>query len=304
MPIVPFTPPVSVTPAGGFDYVTVDAVNRRVYAAHGGASTLLVVDADTGKVIGQVKVGAMAGLAIDPASGHVFTGDGDDKALSEVDPVSLTEVHRVAVDGLVDAIAYDPTLSRIYGDEDNGTRIFVIDAKTFKQIGTIALPGHKPEYLQINPATHEIYQNIATLSEVVVIDPKTMSVSRTIPTPEITNNHPLQYDPVFDQLLVGGSNGKLSVYTSAGKLLHTIDVPNRMDQCDLDRNSHLLACAGSGKITLIKNDGTNAPTIVGQIDVDPGMHTLAIDPKTGYIWAVWGSRSGGGAFVQGFVYRP
>ena len=35
----------------GFDYVTIDAVNRRVYAAHGGSGRLLVADADTGKVI-------------------------------------------------------------------------------------------------------------------------------------------------------------------------------------------------------------------------------------------------------------
>jgi hypothetical protein len=31
------------------------------------------------------------------------------------------------------------------------------------------------------------------------------------------------------------------------------------------------------------------------------MHTLAIDPKTGRIWTVWGTPSGD--FVQGFIYR-
>lgn len=303
--IVPMAPPVAVPGSGGFDYVTVDPVNERVYAAHGGASLLLVVNATTGAIIGTVKVGPMAGSAPDLVTGHVFTGDGDANAISEVDPVALTEVNRVSVDGHVDAIAYDPGNGRIYGDEDDGTRIFVIDSKTFKQIGTVMLPGHKPEYIQINPTTHEIYQNIDTLSEIAVIDPTTLTVTRTIPTPEIVHNHPLQYDPAFDELLVGGLNGKLSVYTSAGKHLSTIDMPvKRVDQCDLDHQTHLMACAGDGKIVLISNDGTNPPKVVGQIEVAPGIHTVAIDPKTGTIWGVWGDRATGKAFIQAFTYTP
>lgn len=301
MPIVPAAPPQPVPIYSGFDYVSVDAVNRRVYAAHGASRSLLIVDADTGRVLGQVRVGPMAGVAVDPASGHVFTGNGIGRSLSEVDPVEMKELRSVDVDGPVDAIAYDPSLHRIYADEDDGTRVFVIDSKTFKQVGTIELPGHKPEYLAINPKTHEIYQNIANLSEIVVIDPKTLKVSRTIKTPEIESNHPLQYDSGFDQILVGGSNGKLSVYSSAGTLLHTIDIPARIDQCNLDEQSHLLACAGSGKITLIKNDGKTAPTIVGQIDVASGMHTLAIDPKSGDIFAVWAAKDGD--FIQRFSVK-
>jgi D-alanyl-D-alanine carboxypeptidase len=53
MPIVPIAPPMPVPMHGGFDDVTVDAAHRRVYAAHTGASALLIVDADTGKVLYQ-----------------------------------------------------------------------------------------------------------------------------------------------------------------------------------------------------------------------------------------------------------
>ena len=135
----------------------------------------------------------MHGVAFDPESGHVFTGGGDN-VVSEVDPVALKVVNHVDVGGSVDAIAYDPSNGRIYADEDDGARVWVVDAKTFKVIKTIAIPGHKPEYLAINPKTHEVYQNIDSESEIAVIDPKTMTVSRTIPTPEIKHNHPLQYD--------------------------------------------------------------------------------------------------------------
>jgi len=287
---------------GGFDYVTVDVQRRRVYAAHGGARSLMIVDADSGKVLGQVRVGPMAGVAVDAQSGHVYTGNGLERSISEVDPVAMKELRSVDVDGPVDAIAYDAGSGRIFADEGDGTRVFVIDAKTFKQIGTIALPGHKPEYLDISNDKHELYQNIDDLSEVAVVDAGTLNVKRIIKTPELTHNHPLQYDPAFDQILTAGSNGVLSVYTSAGRLLHKITIPEHVDQCSLDKQRHLLACAAGGKITLIKNDGTSVPQIVGQIDVARGMHTLAVDPKTGNIWAVWATQDGD--FVQQFTAAP
>jgi len=302
MPLLPVAPPVAVPGGAGFDYVTVDAARRRVYAAHGAASSLLIVDADTGAVLKQVTVGRMAGVAVNDATGDVYTGDGDDQAVSEVDPVAGVVVHRVAVDGHVDAIAYDPDLGRIYADEDDGNRIFVIDSKTFKQIGVVALPGHHPEYLAIDPKTHEIYQNIASDNEFVVVDPTSLKVTRTVATPELTNNHPLQYDAGYGHILTGGS-GKISVYTPAGVLLSTLDVPARFDQCSLDQGSHVLACAGGGKVALISTNAAGHATLLAEADGPKGNHTIGIDAKTGAVWTPYGTR-GGDAFIIRYRQSP
>jgi DNA-binding beta-propeller fold protein YncE len=304
MPIVPVIVAQPVSPGGGFDYVTVDSQRGRVYAAHGGGDGLLVADADTGNVLGIIKVGDMAGVAVDQATGHVFTGNGDSKSVSEVDPSTMTILRTVPVDGPVDAIAYDPDLGRIYADEDNGTRIFVIDAKTFKHIATVALPGHKPEYIQVDPQTHDVYQNIASDSEIAVINSKSLKVSRLIKTPEITNNHPLQYDAAHHALLVAGENNVLSVYDRSGKLLHKVAYPGKVDQCSWEPSRGWLACAGGGAIVLYSFDGTSEPKLLDNHPVNPGIHTLAIDPKTGTIWGVWGSRTNSDAFIQGFTYKP
>jgi DNA-binding beta-propeller fold protein YncE len=304
MPIVPVTQAQPVNPGGGFDYVTVDAARRRVYAAHGGGGGLLVADADTGDVLGIVNVGDMAGVAVDPATGHVFTGNGDNRSVSEVDPEAMKILRSVALDGPVDAIAYDAELGRIYADEDNGTRIFVIDAKTFKQIATVTLPGHKPEYIQVDPQTHDVYQNIATDSEIAVVDPKTFKVKRIIKTPELTNNHPLQYDAEHRVLIAAGENNALAVYDRAGKLLYKVDYPGHVDQCSWEPSRGWLACAGGG-IALFSFDGASAPKLLENHPVAPGVHTTAIDPATGTIWVVWGEKgSTTGAFIQGFTYKP
>ena len=299
--LTPVAPPQAVPVYSGFDYVTVDAQRRRVYAAHTGARALLIVDADSGTIVGQVRTGPMHGVAVDPASGHVFTGNGTDDTLAEVDPVALKVLRTVAVPGAVDAIAYDPATRRIYADEDDGTRVFVVDAATFTLLKTIAIPGHKPEYLAVNPRTHEVYQNISDLAEVAVIDPGTLTVTRTFPMPDLRSTHPLQFDPALDQIVVGGANGILAAYRPDGTPLGQVATP-RFDQCDLDPTQHVLACAGDGGVTRIALTPGGAPRILDTTPVAAGIHTDAIDPVTHDVWAVWSSRDGSGDYVQRF--RP
>ncbi len=302
MPLTAVAPPQPVPIFSGFDYVTVDPVRRRVYAAHTASQALLVVDADTGKVLGQVRVGPMHGVAVDPATGHVFTGNGTDRSVSEVDPETLKVLRTADVAGEVDAIAFDPGNGRIYADEDNGTHVYVVDSATMKSIGTIDLPGHKPEYLAVDPKTHAVFQNITDLNEVAVIDPTTLEVARTFPTPAVTANHPLQYDAAYGHILVGGTNGTIAAYDTTGKLVGTVAIQPRVDQCSLDQTSHELACAGSGVLSVVRDMPSSAPVAVASTAVAKGAHTVGYDAKAGNAWIVWAEPAGD--FVQSFKPAP
>ncbi len=302
MPLIAVAPPQPVPIYSGFDYVTVDAQRRRIYAAHTASEALTIVDADTGKVLGQVRVGPMHGVAVDPATGHVFTGNGTDQSVAEIDPVAMKVLHTADVPGNVDAIAFDPGNGHIYADEDDGTHMYVVDAASMKSVGTIDLPGHKPEYLTVDPTTHEVYQNITDLTEIAVIDPVSLKVTRTIPTPEIKGNHPLQFDAAYGHLLVGGQNGTIAVYTTMGKLVGTVAIQDRVDQCSLDAAAHELACAGSGMLSVVRDLPAGAPVLVGQATVARGAHTVGFDQKTEQAWIVWAQADGD--FVQGFKLAP
>lgn len=304
MPLVALAPPIPVPLAGGFDYVTVDAARQRVYAAHTGAKALLIVDSKSGAVLGQVPVGPMHGVAVDPATGHVYTGNGDDRSISEVDPVAMKVLRTTNVSGPVDALVFDPTNGRIYGDEDDGTTLFVVDSKTMKLVKTIVLPGHKPEYLAIDPVTHAVYQNISDLAEVATIDPNTLAVTSVFKTSELTNNHPLQYDAAFHEIVVGGANGVMSVYATDGKKKFETSLGKRFDQCTLDQSTHVLACAGSGGLTAIQIAADVAPKIIATVAVDPGVHTVGIDAVTHDMWVVWATgKVDGSQFVRDFTLQ-
>jgi DNA-binding beta-propeller fold protein YncE len=302
MHLVPAAPPAHVQMLSGFDYVTVDAARRRVYAAHTGSGALLVISADTGDVVGQVEVGPMHGSAIDPDTGHVYTGDGEGRGVSEVDPVALTELRKADTDGNVDAIALDPSLHRVYADEDDGTHVFVVDTATMKETASIPIPGHKPEYLAVDPETHELYQNIANLSEIAVISPATLTVSRVIPTPDIVNNHPLVYDSAYHVLVVGGKNGTLESFSRDGKRLGSAAVPQAFDQCDLNRQTHMIACAGSDRVVVVSLAADGTLTAVASLAVADDVHTVAFDPATDSVWIVWSAADGD--FVQRLNLTP
>ena len=302
MPIVPAFPPQKVIIESGFDYLGADVDRRRIYAAHSGSGALAVVNADTGAVLGQVDVGLLHGVAIDPDNGHVYTGDSEVRTVNDIDPVGMKVVSSVAVPGLIDATLYDAKYHHIYADEDDGTRIFVVDSRTMKLVGTVSLPGHKPEYLAIDPRTHRLYQNIANLSEFVVIDPETLRVVQTVKTPEIVSNHGFALDGERGHLYIAGRNGVLSVYDLNGTHVASVPFGRRSDQCAIDAVRHNIGCAGDGFITIFHDGGPRGVSLIGARQVDPDVHTLTFDTKTGFVWAAWAGKDGD--FVQGFKLAP
>lgn len=296
MPTFVALPPHAVPIVSRFDYVTIDPARRRVYAAHTGSQTLLIADERTGAVLGQVDVGPMHGVAVDPADGMVYTGDGTDQTISKVDPVAMKIVAQVNVPGNVDGIAYDPQLHRLYADQDGTDHIFVVDTRTMKLAGTVTLPSSDPEAIAIDPKTHAVYQNLNDSDSIAVIDPKTFKVVRTIKTPSLQHNHPLVFSAAFGELVAGGKNGIMSVYTPDGRHIADGTVQPDIDQCSISESGDLEACAGKGIVTLVHLAKDAAPRVIASFAGPPETHTVGIDVSHHEVWIVYPSDKGD--FIQ------
>jgi DNA-binding beta-propeller fold protein YncE len=303
MPIAIAAPPQRVQVYSGFDYVTIDESRHRVYAAHTASKRLLIVDALTGKVAAQVDVGPMHGVAVDPATGIVFTGDGTDQALSKVDPSSGKVVSHVDVPGDIDAIAYDPSRRRIYADQDGGGSVYVIDGATMKLVGTITMPADDLESPAVDPSTGVLYQNLANGGGFAVIDPASMKVTKVVKTPQLTDNHPLVFAAAANQVIVGGTNGVLSAYAPDGTHVGDVQVQPRIDQCSTGSIGKLVVCAGRGIVTVIATQQGAAPRLVGRIDTGhQGLHTVGIDEASNDVWVVYSDPRGD--WVQRLKWTP
>jgi len=301
MPIAVAAPPENVPVFSGFDYVTVDQARHRAYAAHTASKRLLIVDTTTGKVSGQVDVGPMHGVVVDPSTGMVFTGNGTDQSVSKVDPVAMTVVSSVDVPGDVDAMAYDPGLHRIYADQDNGGHVYVIDSTTMKQIATITMPSEDLESPSIDPRSHVFYQNLADKGAYAVVDPQTLKVVNVVKTPQLHDNHPLVFAQGPRVVLVGGKNALLSAYSPDGQHLGDATVQADIDQCSTGAAGDAVACAGNGVITVVKMEG-KTPVVVGKLDTGKDIKTVGIDESTGDLWVVWSDATGD--YVQRLHWSP
>ena len=303
MPSLVAAPPVRVPVFSGFDYVTIDEVRHRAFAAHTRADRLLIVDTLSGAVAGQVDVGPMHGLAVDPQTGDVFTGNGTDESLSKVDPATMKVVASVSVPGRIDAIAYDPVRGRIYADQSGGGNVYVVDGATMKLVGTIPMPADDLESPVVDPKTGTFYQNLANGGGFAVIDPSSMKVVNVVKTPQLEDNHALVFATGVDQLAVSGVNGLLSAYAPDGTLVGSVAVQPHIDQCSTGSKGLLVACAGRGIVTVVALQGGEAPRVVGRLDTGhPGIHTIGIDESTNDLWVVWSDASGD--WVQRLRLQP
>ncbi len=302
MTIAAAAPPVRVPIYSGFDYVAVDEARGRIYAAHTSSQRLLIVDAKTGAVTGQVRVGPMHGVVVDPASGEVFTGNGTDDTVSKVDPVAMKVLASVDVPGPVDAMAYDAGLHRIYADEDNGSHVYVIDSANMKLIATLTMPTKDMESPAVDQSSHTFYQNLADVDAFAIVDPKTLKIVKLVHTPDITDDHPLVASAAQRTIAVGGNNGVMSTYTLAGDFVGSATVQKRIDQCSTGDAGKLMVCAGNGIVNVIALAPDKAPEVLGSIDTGHSIHTLGIDERTGDIWVVWSDPDGD--FVQRLHWTP
>jgi DNA-binding beta-propeller fold protein YncE len=99
---------------GGYDYLRVDPVARRLYIAH--EKRIEVLDADSGKKVGEIGPTTRAhGIAISPDTGHGFVTSGIDDQITMFDVKTLAPLKTFKSSGSnPDAIEYDPESKRIF----------------------------------------------------------------------------------------------------------------------------------------------------------------------------------------------
>src|SRR5947208_5236059 len=92
---------------GGWDYLSVDSANRRLYVSH--ATKVVVIDLDKEEVVGEVAdTPGIHGFAIAPELGRGFSSNGRENKASIVDLKTWKTISKVETGENPDAILYEP----------------------------------------------------------------------------------------------------------------------------------------------------------------------------------------------------
>src|SRR5215470_5422244 len=163
---------------GAWDYIVPEPAQHRLFI--GRTNRVMVVDEDSGKLLGEVMgINGAHGTAVAAASGHGFATSGNDQSVVMFDLKTFKELARIPAAEDADAIVYDGASNRVFtlnGDAHSST---VIDPAG-KLITNIPLGG-KPEY-GASAGDGNVYANLTDTAEVVEIDAKSAKVARRWPT--------------------------------------------------------------------------------------------------------------------------
>lgn len=166
-----FLKEIPVGGEGGWDYLSVDPVGRRLYVSH--ATKVVVIDIDKNEIVGEIAdTPGIHGVALAPDLKRGFTSNGRENKAGIVDLESLQTLLKVDTGQNPDGMLYEPGRQEAYMFNGRGRSATVFDAKTGAIVATIPLSG-KPEFSAADPTAGRVYDNIEDKSEVAVIDTTT-----------------------------------------------------------------------------------------------------------------------------------
>jgi YVTN family beta-propeller protein len=275
---------IPVGAEGGWDILSVDAANRRLYVSH--ATKVVVIDIDKNKVVGEITntPGVHAFVAV-PDAQRGFSSNGKENKSSMVDLKTLKTLAKVDTGDNPDAMTYDPGQGQVYVFNGHGNSATVIEAKSGKVIATVALPG-KPEFGAADPKAGFVFCNIEDKNEVALIDTKTHKVVGTSPIAPGEEASGLGIDVAHHRLFLGCHNKMMVMMDSTnGKVIATVPIGDRVDGTEFDPGTQLVFSSnGEGNVTVAHEDTPDKLTVVQTLTTEPGARTMALDPKTHRIY--------------------
>jgi len=265
---------------GGYDYLSLDTVNRRLYISHG--TSVNVLDLTTGQLAGSVdKLQGVHGIAIANDLNKGFISDGKGNAVVVFDLGTLKVLQTILITGKdPDAILYDLFTHQVFAFNADSQDASVIDGQTMKQTSTIALGG-TPEFA-VSDGQGKLYNNLEDKSMLNVIDCKTLKVTNTYPLAPCGAPTGLALDKTHQRLFtVCRQNKGMTVLDLMGKVVTTVPIGSGADALVYDGSTGMIYCSnGDGTATIIHQDTPDHYTVVQTLSTQWKAKTLALDPVT------------------------
>jgi len=218
---------------GRFDHMGVDAKSNRVLAAVYGNDSVEVLDVARGRRIQSIHAGFIKPqmVAYIPESNRIVVSNEGDGTCKIFDATTYKLVDTVKFADDADQLRYDPTTKRVYVGYGDGA-IGMFDATTNKKLdGDFELDAH-PELFQLEEKGPRIFVNLASISQIAVIDRNTRKIEKW-KLEEAGTNFPMALDEEHHRLFVAARRPArlLVLDTDSGKVIASL--PGASDTDDM-----------------------------------------------------------------------
>lgn len=265
---------------GGWDYLTDDSANGRLYVSHG--TEVDVVDTKTGEIAGKITgLKGVHGIALASEFGRGFISNGQSGTVTIFDLKTLNKIGEdVAAGKNPDAIIYDPASKRVFAFNGRGSDATAIDAEKGTVAGTVALEG-KPEFAAADGAGH-VYVNIEDKSMVFDIDSQKLTVVHRWPLAPCEEPSGMAMDAKQRRLFAGCHNKMVAVMDAdTGRIVATPPIGTGVDATWFDPGTgFVFNSCGDGTLSVAHEDSPDKFTVVEAVQTQPGARTMALDTRT------------------------
>ncbi len=272
---------------GFWDYLFDDSASHHLFISHG--TKVIVVDTRKWKIIGDIAdTPGVHGIAISEKDGHGFTSNGRNSTVTMFDLKTLKTISTIQVDAGPDAIVYEPVTDRVFTFDGESQKATAIDASNGAVVGSIDLGG-RPEFAAVD-GHGRLFNNIESTSELVSIDPKTLTILKRWSLSPGDSPSGCAVDPSNDDVFSTCHNGMMVVSDGkGGKVLGTCPIDQGPDAAGFDPTLHLaFSSNGSGTVTVLGADPNSQSgfKVVQTIKTVRGARTMAYDAKSHKLYVV------------------
>lgn len=270
---------ISIPGDYGWDYLTADSEGRRLYVSHD--REVVVVNLDTGAIIGSIPGKSVHGIAIARELGRGFISSGQPGSVIVFDLATLRVLQEVPVGADPNVILYDPETHRVFTADRGSKKVSVIDGKTGMVVATVEGLGGKTEHAALDSG--HLYLNMQDLNKVLKIDTQTMKVTDTWTVAPCEQPSSMDIDRAHARIFIGCRSGVMTVLdTASGKIVTTQPIGKGVDATEFDAPRGLIyfAC-GEGKMWVFHEDDLNHYSLVDTTQTQASARTVAVDQKTG-----------------------
>lgn len=277
--------PDLVLPGGAnrFDYASIDPRRQLLFISHLGSNLVIAFDLKTNRVLAAIRnVPAVHGVLAVPALGEVFAAATGRNRLDVISEVNLRVVAHAPAGVYPDGMAYAPDVHKLFISDEHGGTETVIDARTNRRVGTIAMGGHVGNS-QYDPVTDRIFADVQTRDQIVAIDPHTDRIVHRYSLPaSCHHDHSLLIDSSARLAFVAcDRNAKLLVVNMRDMHVLSVHRVGRYpDVLAFDAGmSRLYVASESGVVTVFQLEGRRL-RVLGRRYLGFEAHSVAVDPIT------------------------
>ena len=272
---------ISIPGDYGWDYLTADTEGRRLYVSHD--KDVVVIDLDSGAIVGKVPGSDVHGIAVVRELGRGFISASDPGSVTIFDLKTLAIIGKVTVGADPNAIFYDPYTKRVFTIDRGSKRVSAIDPKTGKVTGTVEGLGGRTEHAVADEAGH-IFLNMQDLGTLLRIDAQGLKVVDTWKLAPCEQPSSMDMDRVTHRIFIGCRSGAMTVVDAeTGRVVTVQPIGKGVDAAEYDAGRGLIyfSTGADGAMWVFRQDTPEKYTLVETVKTQAGARTMAVDRKTG-----------------------